>query len=192
MPSDSLWRHVFRRLQERTRSGREEEETAACKLLKRVPIFQNLTGRELHKIEQMLYGPRDWRPHEAIVNQGDPGMGMYIVISGQVRVAQMGDDGGEQQLATLTPGDFFGEQALVDESPRPASACAVLPCSLLFFCRSDLLELLENNTPLALKIIGGLAQELSADVSELIEKLAVQLRTPERLLKEAQRAGNLQ
>ena len=192
MPSDPLWRHVFRRLQERTRSGRKEEETATCKLLKRVPIFQDLSGRELRQIEQMLYGPRDWRSREAIINQGDPGMGMYIVVSGQVRVAQMGDDGVEQQLATLTPGDFFGEQALVDGAPRSASACAVLPCSLLFFCRPDLLELLENNTPLALKIIQGLAQEISADVSELIEKLAVQLRTPERLLKEVQRVGSVQ
>ena len=185
MPSDFLWRHVLRRLQERTKSGRKEEESATCKLLKRVPIFQDLTGRELHKIEQMLYGPRDWRPREAIINQGDPGMGMYIVVSGQVRIAQMGDDGVENQLATLTPGDFFGEQALVDASPRPASACAVLPCSLLFFCRSDLLELLENNTPLALKIVQGLAQESSTDVSKLIEKFAAQLRTPEHLLKEA-------
>ena len=185
MPSDPLWKRVFRRLQERTRSGRKEDETATCKLLKRVPIFQDLTGRELHQVEQMLYGPRDWRPREAIVNQGDPGMGMYIVVSGQVRVAQLGDDGVEQQLATLTPGDFFGEQALVDGAPRPASACAVLPCSLLFFCRPDLLELLENNTPLALKIVQGLAQETSTDVAELLEKLAAQLRTPERLLKEA-------
>ncbi len=182
----------MRRLQERVRSGRKEEETATCKLLKRVPIFRDLNGRELYKIEQMLYGPRDWRAREAIVNQGDPGMGMYIVVSGQVRVAQMGDDGVENQLATLTPGDFFGEQALVDGSPRPASVYAVLPCSLLVFCRPDLLELLENNTPLALKMVEGLAQETSADVSELIEKLSVQLRTPERLLKEARRAGSLQ
>ena len=192
MPSDPLWKRVFGRLQERTRSGRKEEGTATCKLLKRVPIFQYLNGQELHDIEQMLYGPRDWRSREAIINQGDPGMGMYIVVSGQVRVAQLGDDGVEQQLATLTPGDFFGEQALVDGAPRLASACAVLPCSLLFFSRPDLLELLENNTPLALKIVEGLAQEISADVSELIEKLTAQLRTPERLLKEVRRAGSLQ
>ena len=107
MPSNPLWRHVFRRLQESVGSGRKEEETATCKLLKKVPIFQELSRRELHKIEEMLYGPRDWRPCEAIINQGDPGMGMYIVVSGQVRVAQLGDDGVEKQLATLTRGDFF-------------------------------------------------------------------------------------
>lgn len=192
MPSNPLWRHVFRRLQKRVRSGRAEEETATCKLLKKVPIFQELSGRELHKIEQMLYGPRDWRAGETIINQGDPGMGMYIVVSGQVRIVQMGDDGFEQQLATLTRGNFFGAQALVDESPRPASAYAHQPCSLLVFCRPDLLELIESNIPLALKIVEGLAQAISADVPELIEKLAVQLRSPERLLKGARRVGSIQ
>ena len=192
MPSNPLRRHVFRRLQERVRSGRKEEQTATCKLLKKVPIFQELSGRELHKIEEMLYGPRDWRAGEAIVNQGDPGMGMYIVVSGQVRIVQMGDDGFEQQLATLTRGNFFGAQALVDESPRPASAYALQPCSLLVFCRPDLLELLENNTPLALKMVEGLARMISTDVLELLEKLSVQLHTPERLLKEARRAGSIQ
>ena len=192
MPSDSLWKHVFRRLQERVRSGRKAEETATCKLLQKVPIFQELNGRDLHKIEQMLYGPRDWRAGETIINQGDPGMGMYIVVSGQVRIVQMGDDGFEQQLATLTRGNFFGAQALVDESPRPASAYALQPCSLLVFCRPDLLELLENNIPLALKMVEGLAQVVSADVPELIEKFSGQLRTPERLLKGARRAGNIQ
>ncbi len=192
MPSDPLWKYVFRHLRESVRSGRKEEETATCKLLKKVPIFQELSGRELHKIEEMLYGPRDWRTREAIVNQGDPGIGMYIVVSGQVRVAQMGDDGVEKQLATLTCGDFFGEQALVDESPRPASAYAVRSCSLLVFCRPDLLELIDSNIPLALKIVEGLAQVISADVLELIEKISVQLRDPERLLKGARRAGTIQ
>jgi len=160
--------------------------------LKKVPIFQDLSGRELHKIEEMLYGPRNWRAGETIINQGDPGMGMYIVVSGQVRIAQMGDDGFEKQLATLTRGNFFGAQALVDELPRSASAYALQPCRLLVFCRPDLLELLENNTSLALKMVEGLAQMISTDVPELIKKFSVQLHTPERLLKGARRAGNIQ
>ena len=192
MPSDPFWRHVFRRLQERVRSGRKEEETASCKLLQKVPIFQELSGRELHKIEEMLYGPRDWRAGEAIINQGDPGMGMYIVAAGQIRIVQMGDDGFEKQLATLTRGNFFGAQALVDQSPRPASAYALQPCSLLVFCRPDLLELTDTNLPLALKIVEGLAQAISTDLLEVIEKLSTQLRDSERLLKGARRAGCIQ
>lgn len=172
MPANPLWRQVFRRLQERVRSGRAEEETATYKLLQNVSIFRQLSGRELHKIEERLYGPRDWRARETIINQGDPGLGMYIVVSGQVRVAQLGDDGVEQSLATLTRGDFFGEQALIDQSPRPASAYAVQPCSLLVFCRPDLLEFLEGNPPLAAKVVEGLAQAVSADAPELIKKLS--------------------
>ncbi len=192
MPSDPLWRHVFGRLQERVRSSRNEDETAVGKLLQKVPIFQELSRRELHQIEEMLYGPRDWCAGEAIVNQGDPGMGMYIVASGQVRIVQMGDDGFEKQLATLTRGNFLGAQALVDESPRPASAYALQPCSLLVFCRPDLLELIDTNLPLALKIVEGLAQAISTDLLEVIEKLSVQLRDSEHLLKGARRTGSIQ
>ena len=192
MPSNPLWSRVLSRLQERVGSGRKEEETASCKLLKKVPIFQELSRRELRKIEEMLYGPRDWRAGDTIINQGEPGMGMYIIVSGQVRLAQMGNDGVEKQLATLTRGDFFGAQALVDESPRPTSAYAIQPCSLHVFCRPDLLELLEYNIPLALKIVEGLAQAISTDVLELLEKLSVQLRDPECLLKGARRAGSIQ
>ena len=192
MPSDPFWRPIFRRLQERVRSGRNEEETTTCKLLQKIPIFQQLSGRELYKIEEMLYGPRDWRAGEAIINQGDPGMGMYIVASGQVRLVQMGDDGFEKQLATLTRGNFFGAEALVDESPRPLSAYALQPCSLLVFCRPDLLELIGANLPLALKIVEGLAQAISTDLLTVIEKLSVQLRDSERLLKGAQRTGSIQ
>lgn len=176
MPSNPLWRPVFHRLhglQERVRSGHKAEETPTYKLLQKVSLFQELSGRELHKIEEMLYGPRDWRARETIINQGDPGMGMYIIASGQVRVAQMGDDGVEKQLAILTRGDFFGEQALIDPSPRPASAYAVQPCSLLVFCRPDVLELLQGNTLLSSKMLKGLAQAVSADAPELLKKLSV-------------------
>ena len=176
MPSNPLWRPVFHRLhglQERVRGGHKAEETPTYKLLQKVPLFQELNGRELHKIEEMLYGPRDWRARETILNQGDPGMGMYIIASGQVRVAQMGDDGVEKQLAILARGDFFGEQALIDPSPRPASAYAVQPCSLLVFCRPDVLELLQGNTPLSSKMLKGLAQAVSADAPELLKKLSV-------------------
>lgn len=119
-------------------------------------------------------------------------MGMYIVAAGQIRIVQMGDDGFEKQLATLTRGNFFGAQALVDQSPRPASAYALQPCSLLVFCRPDLLELIDTNLPLALKIVEGLAQAISTDLVEVIEKLSTQLRDSERLLKGARRAGSIQ
>ena len=165
MPSDPFWSNIFRR--------RDKEEADIFDMLKKVPIFQDLGRREFNKIESILHR-RNWNADEGIINEGDPGAGMYIIVAGEVRITQVGEDGGQQQLATLTGGDFFGEQALLDESPRTASAYANETCRIIGLFRPDLLELIESNPRLGLKIVMRLSQMIS-----------VRLRHTNRLLKEA-------
>lgn len=165
MPSDPFWSNIFRR--------RDNEEADVFDILKKVPIFQDLGRREFNKIESILHR-RNWNADEGIINEGDPGVGMYIIVAGEVRITQVGEDGGQQQLATLTGGDFFGEQALLDESPRTASAYANETCRIIGLFRPDLLELIESNPRLGLKIVMRLSQMIS-----------VRLRHTNRLLKEA-------
>ena len=165
MPSDPFWSNIFRR--------RDKEATDVFDILKKIPIFQDLGRREFNKIESILHR-RNWKADEAIINEGDPGLGMYIIVAGEVRITQVGEDGVQQQLATLTGGDFFGEQALLDESPRTASAYANEPCRIIGFFRPDLLELIESNPRLGLKIVMRLSQMIS-----------VRLRHTNRLLKKA-------
>ena len=165
MPSDPFWSNIFRR--------RDKEEADIFDMLKKVPIFQDLGRREFNKIESILHR-RNWNADEGIINEGDPGVGMYIIVAGEVRITQVGEDGVQQQLATLTGGDFFGEQALLDESPRTASAYANETCRIIGFFRPDLLELIESNPRLGLKIVMRLSQMIS-----------VRLRHTNRLLKEA-------
>lgn len=165
MPSDPFWSNIFHR--------RDKEDTDVFEILKKVPIFQDLRRREFNKIETILHR-RNWSTDEPIVNEGDPGVGMYIIITGEVRIVQVGEDGVQQQLATLTGGDFFGEQALLDESPRTASVYANESCRVIGFFRPDLLELIESNPRLGLKIVMRLSQMIS-----------VRLRHTNRLLKEA-------
>ena len=165
MPSDPFWSNIFRR--------RDKEEADIFDILKKVPIFQDLGRREFNKIESILHR-RNWNADEGIINEGDPGVGMYIIVAGEVRITQVGEDGVQQQLATLTGGDFFGEQALLDESPRTASAYANETCRIIGLFRPDLLELIESNPRLGLKIVMRLSQMIS-----------VRLRHTNRLLKEA-------
>ena len=169
MSSDPFWSNIFRR--------RDKEEADIFDMLKKVPIFQDLGRREFNKIESILHR-RNWNADEGIINEGDPGVGMYIIVAGEVRITQVGEDGVQQQLATLTGGDFFGEQALLDESPRTASAYANEPCRIIGFFRPDLLELIESNPRLGLKIVMRLSQMIS-----------VRLRHTNRLLKEARMRG---
>ena len=164
MSSDPFWSNIFRR--------RDREETDIYEILKKIPIFQDLSRREIVKIESILHR-RNLSADEAIVKEGDPGVGMYIIVSGTVQILQVGEGGGQLQLATLTIGDFFGEQALLDDSPRTASAYASETCRIIGFFRPDLLELIESNPRLGLKIVMRLSQMIS-----------VRLRHTNRLLKE--------
>jgi CRP/FNR family transcriptional regulator, cyclic AMP receptor protein len=164
MANDPFWSNIFKR------SG--EDDIDLYEILKVVPIFQDLNRREFRKVEAILHR-RTWGADEAIVNEGDPGVGMYIIVTGEVKIAQRGDDGSMQDLASLGGGDFFGEQALLDESPRTASAIAVEPCKVIGFFRPDLLDLIESNPRLGLKIVMRLSQMIS-----------MRLRHTNRLLKE--------
>ena len=164
MSSDPFWSNIFRR--------RDREETDVFEILQKIPIFQDLSRREIVKIESILHR-RNLSADEAIVKEGDPGVGMYIIVSGEVQILQVGEGGVRLQLATLTIGDFFGEQALLDDSPRTASAYASETCRIIGFFRPDLLELIESNPRLGLKIVMRLSQMIS-----------VRLRHTNRLLKE--------
>ena len=165
MAIDPFWGNLFRR--------NSQEKDELFNILKEVPIFQDLNRRELNKIEGILHR-RTYAADESIVKEGELGVGMYIIISGQVDIFQLGDDGNIMRLATFRSGDFFGEQALLDESPRTASALAAVPCQAVGFFRPDLLELIESDPRLGLKIVMRLSQMIS-----------VRLRQTNRMLKEA-------
>lgn len=179
MANDPFWSNIFKR------SG--EEDFNLYEILKAIPIFQDLNRREFRKVEAILHR-RTWGADEAIVNEGDPGVGMYIIVTGEVKIAQRGEDGSMQDLATLGSGDFFGEQALLDESPRTASALAVDPCKVIGFFRPDLLDLIESNPRLGLKIVMRLSQMISMrlrQTNRLLKDARLRMRQIEREKKEA-------
>lgn len=165
MAADPFWGKLFRRP--------PEAQRALFEVLKKIPIFQDLNLREFAKVEDILHR-RTFAVDEAIVREGEKGVGMYIILAGQVQIVQAGQDGTPLRLAALGPGDFFGEQALLDESPRTASAIAVEPCQAIGFFRPDLMELIEQNPRLGLKVVMRLSQMIS-----------FRLRQTNRLLKEA-------
>lgn len=163
--ADPFWGRLFNRQQ-------EKKETL-FDVLKRIPIFQDFNQREFAKIEDILHH-RSFAVDEAIVREGEKGVGMYIILTGRVQILHSGDQGQPLKLATLGPGDFFGEQALLDEAPRTASAVASEPCQAIGFFRPDMLELIESNPRMGLKVIMRLSQMIS-----------LRLRQTNRLLKEA-------
>jgi len=96
-------------------------------LLGRAPIFASLTDRQLRslaKSAKVIAYPANTR----VVKQGEPGIGLYLLLSGEAEVRQ-----GARSLARLGPGQFFGEMTLLDEQPRSADVVTLQPseCAVL-------------------------------------------------------------
>jgi CRP-like cAMP-binding protein len=103
---------------------------------------------------------RRFRRNEVIFHEGDPGDSLHIVASGQIKILLLSAEGEEAIIATLRPGDFFGELALLDGAPRSATAVAVDPAETLVLPRAVFRELLERSEGLRDALLTGLAHEL--------------------------------
>ncbi len=125
--------------------------------LKDVPIFSDLNEKELLEVEKIVHR-RKYQKGEPVFRMGDPGLGMYIIIEGNVDIVEESADEGQKQLANLQEGAFFGDLALLDEAPRSASAIAKTDCDIIGFFRPDLLDLLYRKPQIGIKILFALAQ----------------------------------
>src|ERR1700751_2008025 len=102
---------------------------------------------------------RRFRRNEVIFHQGDPGDSLHVVVSGSVKIVLPSTEGEEAIIATLRPGDFFGELALLDGAPRSATATALEPSETLVLPRPVFFELLDTIPGLRDALLAGLAKE---------------------------------
>ena len=142
--SHPIWSNIFRNLK-----GNESETEIA---LKQVPVFENLTRSELKEISKIVH-KREFLKDEYVFKFNTPGLGMYIIINGEIIVE--GDDGTE--FARLKEGDFFGETALISEDKRSANSKAFMDTRIIAFFRSDLLEIIRRNPSFGTKILFNLS-----------------------------------
>ena len=158
MTVNSSWENIFRR---RTKID------AIDKILMQIPIFQDLNNRELNVIKRILH-QREYGKQEGIFNQGDVGLGMYIVVSGKVEITC---DPGSHLLAELNEGDFFGELALLDDAPRSASAKTKSPGTILCFFKPELLDIIKRYPSTGCKILFRLAWTIGERLKHTNEQI---------------------
>jgi CRP-like cAMP-binding protein len=89
---------------------------------------------------------------------------LFIVLSGQISICRALPQGGEEVLANLNAGAYFGELALIDDQPRFASARATEPSLLLILYRSDFEDLIEGHRTLAIQVMSNLLKTLAGYV----------------------------
>jgi CRP/FNR family cyclic AMP-dependent transcriptional regulator len=129
-------------------------------VLSGVDLFRDLSPAELTRLER-LGRRRHYAPGDTIVQQGQSGIALFVVLSGQVRVSRKGADGREQALRTIGPGGAFGEMALLSNLPRSATVAAgdgEVECLALH--RLDFLEELRRYPEVAIRLLETLSRRL--------------------------------
>lgn len=126
--------------------------------LEKVPLFVECSEsdrRDIAEVSHLL----SFEDGELILPQGEEGLGFYLLLSGQARVVR---DGAE--VAIMTPGDFFGEVALLEGRPRTADVIAIGRAVCLGILRSDFKTLLVRQPRLAMRIIEEEGNRLPPDL----------------------------
>ena len=139
-------------------------------LLKDIPIFSDLKHKEIAEIEKIMHR-RVYKKNEPIIRMGDPGLGMYIIVKGSVEIIEEKKKEENRILAKLNDGSFFGDLALLDESPRSASAIATEDCDIIGFFRPDFLDLLNRKPKLGIKVLFALAKTIGERLRRTDEML---------------------
>jgi CRP-like cAMP-binding protein len=146
--NNSLWGNIFKK--------KTEDDEGVLAALRLVPLFANMSDGELREFEKFIHR-RTFNANETIFWEGEPGLGMYVIQRGVVSIFKHAPGEGREELATLRNGEFFGELALLDESPRSATAIAKEPSDIIGLFRPDLFELLERKPRLGNKFLFQLA-----------------------------------
>ena len=125
-------------------------------LLKRVPLFEGLSRHDLEQVEQMAEEV-DVPAGQVLTRQGSPGSEFLIVIDGDVKIDHDG-----HEIRHIGSGDFLGEIALIDDSPRTATATTATPTKLLVLGRREFRSLMDGHPSIEACVLRCLVDRLRA------------------------------
>lgn len=141
-------------------------------------LFDGLPPEQLAEIEKLAI-KRHVVKGTPIFFEGDPGLGFYMVASGKVKIFKTSFDGKEQILHIFGPGEPFGEVPVFHGTPFPANAEALTSTDLLFFPRTEFINLITATPSLAFNMLAVLALRLRRFAAQ-IENLSLK-EVPGRL-----------
>jgi CRP/FNR family transcriptional regulator len=121
-------------------------------------LFSELSRRDLKRLAAATI-TRAYKKGETIVKEGENAVAFYLITKGRVSVMH---GGGESQtaLASLGPGEFFGEMAILDSFPRSASVVATEDTECLVLSRWDFLAEVRSNPFIAVQMLPVLSRRI--------------------------------
>jgi len=136
-----------------------ESANTATEALRNVPFFAGRSESDIGVLAERLV-LRRFGADQVIFHYGDPAGLLYIITTGKIKISHSSPDGQEAVLAILGAGDFFGELALLDDSPRSATAETIEPTETLTLHRDDFLKYIDSNPAFARHVLNILAKRI--------------------------------
>ena len=143
---------------------------AVAEILGKVKFFSGLPPAYLRRIAD-LGSEEEHNGGSSIFAEGDKGDKFYLILDGAVRISRMVPGMGEEALAVLRGGDYFGEMSLIDDSPRSADAKAHEATDLFVIRKEDLEDLLFVDRDLAYDLLWNFVRTLSGRLRETNDKM---------------------
>ncbi len=128
--------------------------------LKRVPLFEDLSRKELTELAKVS-DDLEVEPGKELTKEGETGQEFFVIVEGDIEVTSKG-----KRVASRGGGDFVGEIALLEDTPRTATVTATTPVRLFVLTRQDFRSLVDENRSVEQKVMRALARrvvELSGD-----------------------------
>jgi CRP-like cAMP-binding protein len=130
--------------------------------LRKIPLLANLTDDEIIRVKGDLRF-RQYNKRDVVLQKGGSGDGLLFLLSGQLQVIDVTEDGRAIGLRMLAPGDFFGEIAVINSSTRSASVVALSEVLVAFLPAPTALHLFSHSPSVANQMLRHLAQKIQRD-----------------------------
>jgi len=127
---------------------------ASADTLRKVPLFSGLDNKELEQIASSMR-ERRFKAGDTMTQEGSGGVGFFVVEEGEAEVSV-----GGQAKGSIGPGDYFGEIALINESPRTATLTARTDMLCYGMTPWDFRPLVETNSAIAWKLLTAMAEKM--------------------------------
>jgi len=146
--------------------------------LKKVPLFSELDDAEIASIYKLITF-NDVPKKSVVLQEGEDGNSLFIIISGSVKISYYAPDGREVVLSLLEEGAYFGEMSLLDKQPRSATVSTLDATRLAQIRRVDFERLLLQQPKVALKLLAETVSRLRR-TSRVLERIST-MDVPHRL-----------
>lgn len=146
------------------------EGKTTTEILAQIDLFEGLPGSHIARVTD-IGSEEHHRKGETLFEEGDDGDKFYVILEGSVRISRFVPGMGEEALAVLKRGAYFGEMSLIEHAPRSAAAICHERCRLFVVARADLEDILFVDRDFAYEVLWNFVRTLSRRLRATNDKM---------------------